>query len=1052
MKKILTLMAAISAASGAFAHDYNWTVGENPKTDVPGTDGFGVVKECFGDNLKYNKAANKLMFQADAGDKITLEATGDNYDVLVDGSKLQVTIENGKTVFNVESTGNVIVRLSEGTSISNIFVQSNSYRTVSAGIDATKAIFDQRINDISKYVTSTPDFYLAVKKYYNEQAAFIDRANELLKACAEKDGLDKEYPTDDVDDMGTIPAGTKGVEYLLAYLEQAKVFVGTKGEGAQTDEEKGTILVEAQQAHNKYNAIVKETQANVKAAKDDITVRKGNKYETYVEGKSFYKKITVDYDIQYVERWNAKNTASATRALDLFKTYVEDFYDTQKKSAVDSLNMFDDQTGLDALPKQFDKVAVFSENLYNRYMYEEATNLKAETKNYNAIKGLADVVANMNKLVGLDSKGKDLFDKTGLDAINTQSENLFKAISSTENKHLISDLAGEFTTPYNTISASIKDTKLAWGKAAQAELNNTIAEVQADLDKKSNLVSSKYQNDAEKLKKYQQDFARQQVEINKVKNAIKDVSTEDKAYNVACNYNDNVKTLAGVNEALKKLWTGTQSAENQAIIAKNIAALGELEKALNDARLNYNKAVEKLDSYRSADFFKEEYTSNGKEFANLKDTINMNIKTIYDYSLQIEKAYEDAEKYVKKCNNEDVVNDEVKSVIADLTTYDADIDRNARLISDALAEALTKTNEAVKDFYEYDDEYVSGNYANAESKVDKVKKSLKLLATKEYKTLVDVKTDGTYSDAAFNDALGLLNVVLNGEKDKLGKLIESDKDIANAKVKAKEFYEATPQTLADDIVNNGKKVVGTILKNSKNQADNIYNKAENYIKLKKQLNDVQVDWSVNKAKAEADKKVENYNALVDYLAATKDSIAAAWTELTEVKKLDVDVEKFTETINKLKGYNNISKDPKTFGSYNDIVKAQEKAEKSIANAEAEYKKLTKENAKTTLKTAIDNAKETVEAAAKDLETALVEKNLNEKAEDILKRMKSVDLTEAVKNAKKLDQFVEGDLNDDGVVDKNDLFKANKMWMSEDPKMDDNTFADFLTVYKNSLKK
>ena len=1043
MKKILTLMAAMAAASSAMAHDYKWSLSANPAVDDN-----GYVKDCAGENLKFAQTTNTFTFNANAGDKISLDVTGNNTKLTVTAgtAPLDVTIENGKPTFEVNADLEVTITFEDGTVITGITVKSDSYRYAQNLVKEANEILNARVNDISKYVNLEGEnedrnnrFYLAVRALVNQEGGKLTNVSELLEKFAELDlmdsqiedaVIDKDAVVDEVDGAmsSDLRDKTSGKKYIESLLDEIKAAIGTKAD-ATSNAEKGGILVDAENAFKKYEAIVKEENQKVKNAKNEIDTQKANQPNGFHKYENW----------QPVEKWTKENTSSKTRALDLFEKYVEGYYKTQKNSALDALNEFEDLTKLEALPDKFENVKKYSDNLQKRYKYEEATayTLTDGTKvtnvtNYNAIKELASDVTTMKTLADKGYKkadGTNLFDVTGLDDLKTKGTNLFTKISSTENKHTLSDMDTEFTTPYNTIKGDIDAKKKAWGQAAQGEITTKLDSVQTRLSKLENTITTKYQNDATTLKFYQTEFAQQQVIVNGVKEAVKDVSTAAKAFKVANGYDENMGKLNSVDAELTKLWQGTQNAENNVIIEKNNAALKALEDKKNELDRISNVAVANLDTYRNDDFFK------GQD--ELLQDIAASIKTIYDYSNEVRDAYAAAETEVGKCNHTDVVDEKIESVIADLSTYESKINTNKGKIETALNDALTEVNDFVKAYFA---ETKEDGSANTSSPIKIGKAYINGKKATAAQNAADNVAINAATDAALKDANELFDKAIKGEK-KNGALVASQNDIANAEAKLKVLYNA--KTLADDVVKGGANTVRTIIANAQKEADNILKKFNTYAGYKKNLYDIEVEWSVNRATSVK----EGDAALTAELDSLHKEIRDAEKKLTETDKLNAG-EAYTQTVNTFKSKISLTKNHKTYEAYNDITTAKENAEKQIADANAVYANLTKDAVKATLKAAIDAANATLTSANTTLESSLADGTFSENAESLLTQYKGIDLKNAIEDAQKADKVIPGDVNNDGVVDEKDYTEAQKK--NEAETLTDADFMLFLKYYKASL--
>lgn len=155
MKKILTLMAAMSACAGtAMASDFNFA---NPTVDA---------KED-GSALTYNETAKAFSFTVTAEDEITLTATG-AVTVKLNGAAL--TAVGGK--YTATSDGTLTIEL--GTSaVTKIVVVSSNSRKVQTEIEKAQAKMGEAIAAVAKYV--------GYSEFYNKVQAEVSKAGQKVQ-------------------------------------------------------------------------------------------------------------------------------------------------------------------------------------------------------------------------------------------------------------------------------------------------------------------------------------------------------------------------------------------------------------------------------------------------------------------------------------------------------------------------------------------------------------------------------------------------------------------------------------------------------------------------------------------------------------------------------------------------------------------------------------------------------------------------------------------------------------------------------------------------------
>ena len=1057
-------MAAMSAASGAFAHDFNWnfaslkaiedaTKVQAELNNLPyGTQAYTKVQA--NGNVKITKDglafvggtldANNVSFDVQQNDEIVITATGNTktgkFYVAFNGVVTTAEMKD-RTILkvNVGDATNVSVWSTEDVMISSIEVQSAAYRSVKADIDNTLEIMNRRIEDINGYAAEVPGFYLKVKAEINKQGKEIENISAQLLEYAAKNEV----------------ANNGGEAALKTLLETVRSFIGSKGADA-TDAEKGSIYTNAKAAYDTYSAIVTtdETKmaADVKAANDVI---KGCKAKTdadwtkYNSSNRFYnQKINQTTGKgTYTERWTAANTASKKAALDLFEEYVVKYNAKLVDTAKIELEKYPEVAGLNAHAAKFQNVEQRAKNIWNRYAYEEKQVNKK--KNYVAVQELQESVA---KMVNFSTANTTLFDQTDLAELAENTSKLFTELQDRTNTYSIKAPSTYFGNKFNTYSATANAMKLKWGKAAKSALETEYNEVQKKLDACSEAIATKFQNDQEKLKEYELKFAAQQAKITEIKNACGAMGEDaEKAYKLAAAYAGYMETLSKVKTELGSLWSDTQTAENAAIIKANNESLAKLLEARDAARAQYNKAVAQLDSYRNGAFFANEYTY-GTEYATLRTNIAKSIKTLYDYSVLIEDAYTNAEKKVAECNKEGKPG-EIVAEKANLTEFETAISDNADLIKVALNTTVAEANDVVKTFF------AATSSRNLYKTIDQATAEINEYETETSSwgvnsvTKIKAANPDFATEAAFADASAEIAIAVTGTNDNEGKLIITTEDIASASAKIKEFYEADPQTLADDVVKADEGVVVTTIKGAIKKAEKTVGKLQSYVGLRKRMFDSSVEWSVAQSKAAGAEETIKAD-LIKYLADLNEEMKAAEKKLKEEDKLNADEEQYNKMLDDFDARIANAKDPAAFKKYlateaakTEINTKLGEAQGRIDEAKAELAKLSKENAKTYLSGEITKAENALVAVKADFEGST---DLLADKEQILKDIANIDLKVAIAAAKKLDTVVEGDFNEDGKVDDADLDIASKKYDAEE--MTQSEYSVFLETYKKSFNK
>ena len=1026
MKKVLTLVSALSMVAGsAVAHDYNWNfndsklvIGEDGLKDLSKEGNVNVTK----DGLEFAQGSyNYVKFTAQENDIVTVTAAGStgSFYVKVGASTYDAKIsENTSLKVTVPAAGEVQIWASEGVTIKAIVAQSEAYRTVNQAIDDTREILNRRVNDVAPYVNVSSDFYLGVKKEYNDQGEKLEKVVASLKELVAKNEVANNVSGQ----------SETGMAQLIAALDLNKKSIGTqtKLDKTSTDAEKGSILVAAQKAKADYDDVINakataatDVAADVAAAKDEISKRKakvdGDAYSIFKAVKDSKGNIT-----SWTPKWTGVDTT--------YKTYVEDKYAALTEGALEELGKYPNHNFV-AYADKYKGVVTYSKNVVERYKFENGKSIVDGQTDTNLafIGGLGSVA---DALVNLSADNSKLFDNAGLADKKAEAEALSAKIKKADNKHTISDLEGEFKTPAKTLSDLFDSKKTAWGANAKADLDATIKAKQAKLDDYSYKVTSQYQNDVETLKKYQAEFAKLQNQIDAVKKDISDVSTPAKAYNVAKDWKTNDKKLSDVDTQLNKLWSDTQNAENAAIIQKNNDAVTDLEKKVENARTYYQNAVAEVDKYRKADFFAKKFTTtdSGKlavtKFAE-------DIKTLYDYSLQMENALKDA-KDLRDASNSGVVDGKPTAKLVDFKSYDNTIENSISNIENALKASKQEANDIAYNYYK----------TPTTGACDVTKKYVETAVTTTSKYAVDNKISG---DDAVGDATTRFNVIKDGAYDKKGNLIIADNDLKNASVKIENLKKNL--TLALDVV--GEKTVDAILTKSKAAADAVLADVKKYDGMKKKIAHYQVEWSV--AKAAADKSNEALQAKLEAFHKVLDADQTTLEKTDKLNAVQADYDK------KYEGYENELYDVTHFDVYQANVAAETAindaltaTKADLATAKSELAKLTKDAAKEILTNAITNAENVIAAVEADFTAAKADKKTGEKKDELIGRLTALKLADSIKAAQDKDKVVEGDLNGDGIVDENDLDAGKSLYDNE--KMVDDEYSIFMSTYLKAIKK
>lgn len=231
MKKILTLMAAMSAVAGpAMAADYVWNVDAtgNITTDVKGDIAF---------------ANNQFTFTVNSGEKVWVK--GSNVTVKFNGVELAGTeqvfdMEGTGLIYTPTGAGQVVVSLGNSSSIEKIkVVGSESWKVEKKFEEVQEALANANKETALWAGTEFDGFFSAVRAQFNTQGA------EAQKLRAELEKLQKANNVDSKSQelINKLDDAKKAVNDMLALAKQKKAtydnIVGTDAAGLKATLDKG---------------------------------------------------------------------------------------------------------------------------------------------------------------------------------------------------------------------------------------------------------------------------------------------------------------------------------------------------------------------------------------------------------------------------------------------------------------------------------------------------------------------------------------------------------------------------------------------------------------------------------------------------------------------------------------------------------------------------------------------------------------------------------------------------------------------------------------------
>lgn len=656
MKKILTLMAAMSACAGtAMASDFNFA---DPTVDAkPGSA------------LSYDETAKAFSFTVTKDDEITLTATGD-VTVKLEGTVL--TAEDGK--YKAKSDGKLTIEL--GTSaVTKIVVVSSNSRLVQTEIEKAQVKMGEAIAAVAKYV--------GYSEFYNKVQAEVSKAGQKVQDVKAKLAVLKE----------TNKVTNENRDALIAELTSTTLLAdGTYGAVKMAED----AIAKADATFALFTKII---GTDAKVALDALTKANGTatQGEWVVNGGEKINNTTMfTHNLKAV-----KNHGIVTgTALDGFKT-------TWIESEWNNLNDEVNKTIKDAAVAELGKYPnAFVENDEQAFveMYQEVVEklrnviARANFERDN-LKTVNDLTAKVNKVDAalkagapfvLDADNDFTLLKEQITAMQTE-------INSSENRYMYSqDNFSEFVNTISGVSTKLDGFYTELVGKARTDLQAKLKAAQENLTKVSYEVSAKYEHESATQKEYQKQFSEQQNKLDKVK---KDV-TDSTFPTVQTDYKTFVDQISNINKKVDEIWGTTLSSQKAEINTHNQAAKNQIFKAIDAVRADYSLYVEKINTWINDDATKKAATDLK---ANLNELFSI-VNGLDDMKAEVTEAVDKMTENIKKESDEEfgahyeankniyrLTEDKVKGYLNSTKTV-------SDAIYDELKEAATTANDKAYDF------------------------------------------------------------------------------------------------------------------------------------------------------------------------------------------------------------------------------------------------------------------------------------------------------------------------------------------------------------------
>ena len=570
MKKILTLMAAMSACAGtAMASDFNFA---NPSVDA----------EKPGSALTYDETAKAFSFDVKAEDEITLTATG---DVTVKLGGTVLTAEDGK--YKATADGTLTIEL--GTSaVTKIVVVSSNSRLVQAEIEKAQVKMGEAIAAVAKYVDYL-DFYNAVQAEISKAGQKVQDVKAKLAELKEtnkvtddnKDILIAELNSDVLladGNYGAVKMAENAVTEADAAFALFNKIIGTDAKKYALD-----VLT-----HANGTATLKEWNKNGGEKINNTNLFTHN-LKAVMDQSGFIPKLVIELD-GFKTTWIESEWT---------KLKDEEVNTTIKNAAVAELGKF---------PKAFvenDEQAFV--NMYKEVVAKLRNVIARANFERDNLKTVNDLTVKVNKVDEALKAGAPfaLNDDEDFTLLKEQVTAMQSEISSSENRYIYSqEDFSEFVKTISGVSTKLDGFYTELVGKARKDLEAKLDAAQKNLTKVSYEVSAKYEHESATQVEYQKQFSEQQNKLDKVKkdvaaSAFPTVQTDYKAF---------VDQISDINKKVDEIWGTTLSEQKAEINTHNQEAKDQIFKAIDAVRADYSLYVEKINTWIKDDATKDAAT------------------------------------------------------------------------------------------------------------------------------------------------------------------------------------------------------------------------------------------------------------------------------------------------------------------------------------------------------------------------------------------------------------------------------------------------------------
>lgn len=593
MKKILTLMAAMSAVAGpAMAADYVWNV------DATGN----ITAEEKGDIAFAN---NKFTFTVNRGEKVWVK--GSNVTVSFGGANLTgvettFDMEGTGMLYTPGATGQVTVTLGASSTIEKIKVVGAYSMRIEGLFEDVKAEVQKANQETAVWATEAElePFFTAVRAQINKQGAINQEVRALLEKYQAENSVDEHAAAL----MGRLNAAILNIKkYVICAKADKKTYdriIGDDAKALKDQLEKGTSTPLNKDVNNDSEVYIKDW----KKSSSNI-----NKPATFVSWKTSWAE----------EAWNS---------------FYKDI-ETIKSEALAELGKFDKaelpagsgsfQAGFTEadFKTKYQTLQTEATNVVNRAIFERdyAEKIKAAKEDIQAINEV--VKAGTPFSVETPSFSRLTDEVTQLNRFLAQPTDAHRSLTK-------ADLEGaDFKGLYDNCAKEIADIKAALVKQAKDALEARVDPTQKSLNETSYKISAKYVNEPETQKKYELEFAKIQKQLDDLKKNVAAVADFKDIVNTYNKYNGEFDTI---NKDINSKWQNTLSAQKKEVLDNNHKEAVTLLENVEKVRKAYNDNVLRIKKWVDATWTDEEDTD---------VKLNANLKELFSVAGGVDKMKED---------------------------------------------------------------------------------------------------------------------------------------------------------------------------------------------------------------------------------------------------------------------------------------------------------------------------------------------------------------------------------------------------------------------------